>query len=153
VIAKRFVDSNTGRESGDLVVRAGRHGDAKAVDWLKRQNFPLGGDPKALNFALSGDLTLTAKGASVVPVKGQLLGRYTGSLICKNVAFAQGHDAANNWWIYSNLQWEENKGGLSDRNRIDLTIECDGDDGKEYAVQLQDLDNVAFELGDIQLKK
>jgi hypothetical protein len=128
---------NVTRMGNCVVVTASRQNSGTPVNWLKNiiykdyANNPVEKDPEKLNFALTADLILDAQH---VPLKDG--GNYTGQLTCKNVALAQGHtNTQNDWWMYSNLDTEDNKGGLNlSHGQTTITMRCEGERGENYNV-------------------
>jgi hypothetical protein len=148
---------NVTTDKDGLVIHAGRKGSYTPADWLRNQGFPLirtnptdpsTWKPRELNFAVVGDLTLMAQNANVYDNSTYTGSLYSGRLVCKNVAFAQGSSAAqlgeNNWWMYSNLRSSGNDGGMSDVYGSKLTVECEGDGGGMYVVDFIDTSWEAF---------
>jgi hypothetical protein len=155
IIKHPYVNVTTDKDG--LVIHAGRKGSYTPADWLRNQGFPLirtnptdpsTWKPRELNFAVVGDLTLMAQNANVYDNSTYTGSLYSGRLVCKNVAFAQGSSAAqlgeNNWWMYSNLRSSGNDGGMSDVYGSKLTVECEGDGGGMYVVDFIDTSWEAF---------
>jgi hypothetical protein len=109
---------------------AGRKASVMPVNWLKNRHFSVMDNPKELNFAIVGDLQLTVVDAYA---GGSY---YSGPLTCRNVALAQGHNIANNWWMFSNKPitdaFDYNQGGMMFEKNKKLQIRCEGGTKNRY---------------------